>query len=116
MKYYLALILLLSAPLQAGAFKMAGAASYSHYSNLSKVSQKKKQRVIMYGTRWCGYCAQARQYFRANHIPFVEYDIERSKAAERAFERIRGFGTPTILVGNKRLNGFTIAGFRKIYR
>ncbi|WP_198147347.1 glutaredoxin family protein [Gilvimarinus polysaccharolyticus] len=33
-------------------------------------------RVVMYAS-WCGYCKKARRYFRANNIPFTEYDIEK---------------------------------------
>jgi mycoredoxin len=34
-------------------------------------------KVIIYGTTWCGYCAQARKLLNENAIAFYEYDIER---------------------------------------
>ncbi|MDH1105937.1 hypothetical protein N5C55_07015 [Pseudomonas otitidis] len=69
----------------------------------------------MYSAAWCGYCKQASQYFRRNGISFVEYDIEKDQNARRAYDTIGGNGVPVILVGNKRLNGFTIADFQSIY-
>lgn len=37
--------------------------------------------VIIYGASWCGACHQAAAFFRANHVEFVEKDIEREPAA-----------------------------------
>ena len=71
--------------------------------------------VIMYGTSWCGYCRQAREYFRANAIPYKEYDIEKSKRAAKAFKKLHGRGVPVILVGGKRMNGFRAATFERLY-
>lgn len=72
-------------------------------------------RVILYSTSWCGYCKQARQYFRSNNIPFTEYDVETSARGKRDYAALGGNGVPIILVGNRRLNGFSIAAFEQIY-
>lgn len=72
-------------------------------------------QVIMYSAAWCGYCKQARQYFRRNGINFIEYDIEKNQNARRAYDAIGGNGVPVILVGNKRLNGFIVVDFQNIY-
>lgn len=72
-------------------------------------------RVVMYSTDWCGYCRRARRYFRANDIDFVDYDIEKDKSAKRRYDRIGGRGVPVILVGDKRMNGFSQRRFDSIY-
>lgn len=71
-------------------------------------------RVVMYGASWCGYCRQARNYFQQNGIRYVEYDIEKNERARRAYDSIGGNGVPVILVGDKRMNGFSVEGFQGI--
>lgn len=75
----------------------------------------KAPRVVMYSTRWCGYCKQARRYFRDNGIRFTEHDIERSSSARSAYDRLGGRGVPLILVGDQRMNGFSAERFRMLY-
>lgn len=74
------------------------------------------ERVVMYSTSWCGYCKKARRYFERNNIVFVEYDIERNRKAKVEYDRLGGRGVPVILVGTRRMNGFSVAGFKRIYR
>jgi len=74
------------------------------------------EQVVMYSTAWCGYCKKARNYFRANNIPFTEYDIEKDATAKQAYDRIGARGVPVILVGQRRMNGFSEAGFQQIYQ
>ena len=85
------------------------------YESFTPAQGATSQRVIMYSAAWCGYCKQARQYFRRNGISFVEYDIEKNQNARRAYNAIGGNGVPVILVGSKRLNGFTTIDFQSIY-
>ena len=63
-------------------------------------------RVVMYATAWCGYCQKAREYFVANKISYVEFDIEKDRAAHRDYEALRGSGTPLLYHGYARLSGF----------
>jgi glutaredoxin len=74
------------------------------------------ERVVMYSTAWCGYCKKARSYFLANNIPFTEYDIEENASAKQAYDRLGARGVPVILVGQRRMNGFSADGFQQIYR
>lgn len=73
-------------------------------------------RVTMYSTSWCGYCKQARQYFRAEGIPFTEHDIEASARARRAYDRLGGGGVPLLEVGTRTMNGFSVDSFERFYR
>lgn len=63
-------------------------------------------RVVMYATAWCGYCTKARQYFVANGIDYVEFDIEKDRAARRDYDALLGSGTPLLFYGFSRINGF----------
>lgn len=72
--------------------------------------------VVMYSAAWCGYCKQARRYFRAQKIPFTEYDVEKSERGRRDYKALKGRGVPIILAGEKRMNGFSVDAFERIYR
>ena len=86
----------------------------SEKANTTKANSKKK--VVMYSASWCGVCKKAKTYFRRNGIPFTEYDIEKSKKAKRMYTKLGATGIPVIIVGRKRMNGFSEAGFKRIYR
>ena len=73
------------------------------------------RKVVMYSTSWCGFCNEAKRYFRAKGIPYRNYDIEKSERAAKAFKKINGRGVPVILVGKQRMNGFDVATFERIY-
>ena len=81
--------------------------------NQTRSSTKK---VVMYSTAWYGYCKKARQHFIANKIAFSEYDIEKSKAAHRHYQKLGGTGSvPLIIVGKRKMQGFSVARFNKLY-
>lgn len=65
-------------------------------------------RVVMYATDWCGYCEQARQFFADHDIEYVEFDIEKDRKAKRAFDVLRGSGTPLLYHGYARAVGFNV--------
>ena len=70
--------------------------------------------VVMYSTSWCGYCKKARRYFADNNIVYRDYDIEKDRFAKSRYDRLEGRGVPLILVGDKRMNGFSVAGFEQL--
>jgi glutaredoxin len=74
------------------------------------------KKVVIFSATWCGSCKKAKKYFRRNGIPFTEYDIERGNKAKQLYKQLDATGVPVILVGNKRMNGFTEAGFERIYK
>lgn len=90
--------------------------SYEHVTYSSVETANSSGRVVMYATSWCPYCRKARGYFRDNGIAFTEYDIEKDARARREYDALGARGVPVILVGKKRMNGFSAAGFEKLYR
>ncbi|WP_394238119.1 glutaredoxin domain-containing protein [Pseudomonas anguilliseptica] len=85
------------------------------YPSVAPAQAIASDRVVMYGASWCGYCRQARNYFQQNGIRYVEYDIETNNRARREYDSIGGNGVPVILVGEKRINGFSVESFQAIY-
>jgi len=93
------------------------AVTVTDYTPSAEATESKKpKRVIMYSTEWCGYCKKAAKYFRENNIAFTEYDIEKDPAAKKRYDALGAKGVPVILVGSKRMNGFSVAGFNNIYQ
>lgn len=72
--------------------------------------------VVLYSTTWCGFCKKARNFFRKKGISFKEYDVEKTAKGRRDYARLGGGGVPIILVGEKRLNGFSADRFMSVYR
>lgn len=74
------------------------------------------EKVVMYSASWCSYCKIARRYFKDRKIRYTEYDIEKNSRARKQYQKMGGTGVPVILVGKRRMNGFSAAGFERIYR
>ena len=75
----------------------------------------KKDKVVMYSATWCRMCNKAKNYFRENNIAYVAYDVEKSRTGKMDFKLLRGKSVPIIIVGGKRMNGFTAAKFDRLY-
>ncbi len=70
----------------------------------------------MYSTEWCGYGKNARNYSKKNNIAFTEYDIEKKAEAKKRYKKLGATGVPVIVIGNKRMHGFSEQGFERIYK
>ena len=145
MKNILFIIALFSAPISAEIYKWTDTSGRTHFSEKintdrpfesvkvrinsyesvsfepwqtseSNSNSEDTKKVVMYATSWCGYCAKARRYFKSNSISFTEYDIENNKNAKRRYDSFGGKGVPIIFVGRKRMNGFSAAGFSRIFK
>ena len=68
-------------------------------------------RVVMFGTGYCPYCAQARALFDRDGIAYVEFDLDRGgNEARFARDHLKLRVTPTIVIGNRLLVGYSEAG------
>ena len=74
-----------------------------------------QKKVVMYSTEWCGVCKKAKAYFNTNGIPFREYDVEKNQKGKREYKKLKAKGVPVILVGKRRMNGFSASSFEKMY-
>ena len=70
----------------------------------------------MYSTPWCPYCKKAREYFKRHQFSYVEYDIEASATNLENFRALNGNGVPLILVGDRRLQGFSPQSFEALLK
>ena len=85
--------------------------------SLLEINKKKKSKeVVMYSAAWCGVCKKAKNYFNQNNISFTEYDIDKDKSARKRHKEMGATGVPVILVGAKRMNGFSVGTFERLYQ
>jgi glutaredoxin len=72
--------------------------------------------VTLLSATWCGVCTRAKEHLRARGISFTEHDVEKSGIGKSEFKRLNGKGVPIILVGQQRMNGFSVAGLDKLLK
>jgi glutaredoxin len=81
----------------------------------NKPKPARNKRVVMYSAEWCGVCKVAKKYFTDKKVAFTEYNIDTNAKAKAEFDKLGGRGVPVILVGNRRMNGFSAGGFEQLY-
>ncbi|HEX8611840.1 MAG TPA: glutaredoxin domain-containing protein [Telluria sp.] len=69
--------------------------------------EQDKPKVVLYGTKWCGYCKAQRELFEEQNIPFEDIDVEASEAGLMAYNALEGSGYPLTYVGYRRFGGFS---------
>jgi glutaredoxin len=73
----------------------------------------RSDKIVLYGTSWCGVCKRARGYLIARGLPFEDWDIEKNARAAVELSnkgRDAGFhhrGVPIIDVHGKLIEGFS---------
>lgn len=68
-------------------------------------------RVVMYSTQSCPYCAKAREYFATRKVAYVERDIQADPQALAQFKQLGATGVPQVLIGERRISGFAPKAF-----
>jgi len=68
-----------------------------------------RQQVAVFTTQDCGYCKQAKAHLNRAGVPFREYDIQQDARARSRYDQLGGGGVPLILVGERRLSGYSAA-------
>lgn len=72
------------------------------------------QRITMYSTESCVYCAKAREWLGAHQIPWDECDVERDRSCQATFESVGAPGTPLMRVGTQWQLGFDPNGLAQL--
>lgn len=71
--------------------------------------------LVMLSIDFCPACEAAKQYFKENGIEYTEYNLNESKRAREAYERLNGRGTPVLFINGKSMNGFHPQRFRQFW-
>jgi mycoredoxin len=64
------------------------------------------EKVILYATSSCGYCAKTRKLLADNNIDYFEYNIENSTEGYRQYKTMGGRGVPFLLINGEVVKGF----------
>jgi mycoredoxin len=69
-----------------------------------------KQKVVLYSTKWCGYCAKTREFFAKNHIPYEDIDVELTENGRSDYAKFGANGVPIVVINqNQLILGYDIA-------
>lgn len=61
------------------------------------------EKVVLYATAWCGYCAKTRRFFAENQVAYQELDVENSEAGRGGYEKLGGGGVPIVVVNDSQV-------------
>ena len=65
------------------------------------------KEVKVYSTPTCHYCHLAKDFFKANNVPFVDYDVASDIEKRKEMIALSGqMGVPVIVVGDEFTIGF----------
>ena len=78
-------------------------------------TQKKGTSVEIFTASFCPHCQEAKFYFKTHAIAYKEYNLERSKEAEKRFRGYGGKAIPLIVVKGKILRRWDQKAFEKLY-
>lgn len=69
---------------------LLASAGHGHEQPALGKSERGTAPVIMYATATCGYCAQARAYFKKRGVQWEERDIDASAQARSEWKALGG--------------------------
>jgi glutaredoxin 3 len=65
-------------------------------------------RILMYTTRWCGYCVRAKGLLESRGFEFEEVSLDDDPAfRQKLFDLTGGWTVPQILIDGKPIGGYT---------
>jgi glutaredoxin 3 len=65
-------------------------------------------RILVYSTRWCGYCVRAKALLESRGIEYEEISLDDDPAFRRKlFDLTGGWTVPQILIDGRPIGGYT---------
>ena len=65
-------------------------------------------RILVYSTRWCGYCVRAKALLESRGIEYEEISLDGDPAFRRKlFDLTGGWTVPQILIDGRPIGGYT---------
>ena len=65
-------------------------------------------KVVLYTTRWCGYCVRAKALLEERGIPYDEIAVDDDPGFRRMlFDLTGGWTVPQILIDGDPIGGYT---------
>ena len=79
----------------------------SELNQRALAAARRNVAVEMFSTSWCGVCTSARRYMEAQHISFVDHDIDQDPTARSRAQLLN----PRLSVPILDVGGFVMIGF-----
>ena len=65
-------------------------------------------QIVLYTTRWCGYCVRAKALLEERGIPYAEIAVDDDPGFRRMlFDLTGGWTVPQILIDGDPIGGYT---------
>ena len=65
------------------------------------------KNITVYSTPTCHFCHLAKDFFKANNIPFTDYDVASDlEKRKEMVEKSGQMGVPVIIIDDKTIVGF----------
>lgn len=74
------------------------------------------KRVTILSAQWCGVCTRAKAYMKSRNIDFEEWDVDKSDYARAKMNELGAKGVPVILVGSRKMTGFSESGLEEMLK
>ena len=73
------------------------------------ISTMQQHKITIYSTTWCGFCKQAKEFFKSKGLDFTELDVEKDpKAAEAMVAKSKQQGVPVIDIDGTIIVGYDL--------
>jgi glutaredoxin len=80
----------------------------------AKLASLTNERVVLFSTATCPYCAQARRYFSSAHVRYADLDIEANGSAAQFEVNVLGTNQyPVFVVNGRVLYGYNLDELKK---
>ena len=70
---------------------------------------------LLFVTRTCPYCRQAKSFLNEKGLPYQEYDVETSEGQRMFVAAGGGQGVPVLVQNDKRQAGFSRRSYEKFF-
>lgn len=71
------------------------------------MQERQPRPIMMFATRFCGYCARARALLESKGLPYEEILVDRDLPERRRMEALSGRRTvPQIFIDERSIGGF----------
>ena len=73
------------------------------------------KNVTIYSTPSCGFCIQAKEYFKEKGVEYTEFNVAEDQAkAKEMIEKSGQMGVPVIIIDKEMMVGFDKAKVEKL--
>ena len=96
---------------------IAGPRLIDHFDRLSPEDVARAgNKLVMYTTTHCPYCAEARAWLRKNKVAYNECNIETQEACHTQWQRLGAHAVPTLVFEDRMQMGWDPAWLRSVLK